>query len=314
MTNHLPLTDRSHARASTAFTLVELLVVITIIGVLVGLLLPAIQVARESARRTSCANHLKQLGLALQQHVGVHQAFPPGARIHKQAGGLGISWCVIVLPYLEQSELFERIAPTKEGGAKNIRAGYTLLVDEFVCPSEDPQNDTPDTFKYANYSAVSGAGRNGEIHSPGTPICGGYYSDGVLYPDSNTTTADITDGTTHTLALGERSYVGFKEWTNGTEHFLGGICVGSAKNIKYPVNASPYTLEAGFYIADPNAPAGYPKKMLLNDLYFGSKHPGGAQFAFADGSVHLLSDHIDFTIYQDLATRHGGEPARGYDE
>lgn len=307
MCNGPQLRTHSQVNAATGFTLVELLVVITIISVLVGLLLPAIQAARESARRTRCVNNLKQLGLALQQYAGVQRTFPPGARIHKQSDGLGISWCVMILPYIEQAELFDQISPTSDGGAKNIKAGYTKLIDEFVCPSEDPQSRSADTFKYANYTSVAGAGRNGEMKSPGTIACGAYYSDGVLYPGSNTTPADISDGTSNTLALGERSYIGFREWTNGAEQFLGEICSGSSKNVRYPLNADSYTLADGFYKFDPDAPAGYPHEILLNDLYFGSKHPGGAQFAFADGSVHMLRERIDFTVYQDLATRNGGE-------
>lgn len=286
------------------FTLIELLVVISIIGVLVGLLLPAVQAARESARQMHCANNLKQHGLGLQQYCAQHKEFPAGARLHEKDGELGISWCVLVLPYLELSHMYSEINPLPDGGAEYWGPAQQI-VDVYVCPSAEPQSNSATTLKIANYSAVAGAGRNGEVRVLEKNLCGDVFEDGILYPGSNTSISEIGDGTSNTLAIGERTYV-FREWMLGCSRAGGHppkrICSGSAHNILYPINAKRY------YKFDPEAPLGATKDILLNDLYFGSEHPGGAQFCFADSSVHMLREDIDFTFYQDLATRDGGEP------
>ena len=117
----------------------------------------------------------------------------------------------------------------------------------------------------------------------------------------------IKDGTSHTLAIGERTYM-LDGWIHGarwTGTPYTGMCEYSSNNITYPINASHQ--EFGYFINDPNPAATGPNWMMENDLYFGSQHPGCANFCFADGSVHSLSEAIDFTVYQDLATISGGE-------
>ena len=118
----------------------------------------------------------------------------------------------------------------------------------------------------------------------------------------------IGDGTSNTLAVGERTYL-FSDWMTGATYLDDPptrIANGGSKNIRYPINADAATF--GYYVGDFAAPAGAPRTSLLNDLWFGSQHAGGAYFAMADGSVQFLRSEIDFTIYQDLATRNGGEP------
>lgn len=291
----------------TGFTLVELLVVITIIGVLIGLLLPAVQSARESARRTHCTNNLKQQGLSLQQYVSSQMHFPPGARIHEEDEELGVSWCVLVLPYLEETGLYNEIQPLPNGGAQHW--DVTLPIpDVFICPSAEQQEHSALSFQFSNYSTVAGAGRNGEVMAPDTSSCGSVYTDGILYPGSATQISAIDDGTSNTLAIGERIYfiddwlLGCVKWGGETPNL---ICSASAHNIRFPINANVY------YKFHNSAPPGARKDALFNELQFGSEHPGGAQFLFADGSVHFLSENIDFTLYQDLATRNGSESVQG---
>jgi prepilin-type processing-associated H-X9-DG protein len=285
-------------------TLVELLVVITIIGVLVALLIPAIQAAREASRRSSCANNLHQLGVAIQVYHGTHKSFPSGAHLHKRVSELGISWRVMILPQLDENVLYERMNPTPEGGASN-EAGRGLTLDVFVCPSDPP---TPMTFVESNYSGVAGPGREGRRRVfPTDMVCGDICTDGALFPGSQTRIGEIEDGTSHTLAIGERNYT-FRDWIMGAT-WLGKptilqICTGATSNIRYPVNTY------GFYVKDSEAPVPNPKPMLLNDLYFGSFHPGGAQFSLADGSVQMLSDGMDFTVFEDLSTIAGHETSR----
>jgi prepilin-type N-terminal cleavage/methylation domain-containing protein/prepilin-type processing-associated H-X9-DG protein len=290
-----------------AFTLVELLVVISIIGVLMALLLPAIQAAREAARRTQCINKLKQIGLALQNHHDAKKHFPSGANINNDpidSSRAGISWNVMVLPYLELGSLYSEIKPLPNGAASST-AHESTLVDAYICPTADEQTSHE---KGANYSSVAGAGRNDDGKMGFTsPNCGDVFTDGVFYADSRTPIARITDGTSNTLAIGERTYF-WRIWLFGTSkrgNPINEICSGSAHNILYPINADQY--QFGFYKFDNRAPPGAPKTMLLNDLQFGSDHPGGANFSFADGSVHMLSETIDMTVYKDMSTKDGGE-------
>ncbi len=296
-------------RRSLAFTLVELLVVIAIIGILLGVLLPAVQAAREAARRSRCTNNLKQLGIAIQSYHGQYGRFPPGARLHATEREIGVSWRVLVLPYLEEAALYAKTNPKPDGGASDW-AGRRVALDVLICPSIARPSDHPLQYKDSHYSGVSGAARNNQRIDLEDVGCGDIFTNGVFFPESRTTIAKIQDGTSHTLAIGERKYV-FQDWMpgstwSGTPYTR--ICTGSSNNIRYPINAD--HSQFGYYIADPEAPAGPLKKLTLNDLFFGSNHPGGAQFCFADGSVRMLSDSIDFTAFEDLSTIAGAEVNR----
>lgn len=292
------------------FTLVELLVVITIIGVLMALLLPAIQAAREAARRSQCTNNLKQIGLAMQNHHAAKRTFPSGSNLHTINFRDGISWNVMTLPYIELGSLYDQIQPQPNGGALNYNPRL-IQIDTFVCPTAPPVENSDQAEKTSNYTAVSGAGRNGERMDLATQEdCGDVFTDGIFYPNSRTPISRIADGTSNTLAVGERLYI-YRNWMQGAAKFgnpPSEICMGSSVNIVYPINADPY--QFGFYKFYFEAPAGAPMEMVLNDLQFGSDHTGGANFNYADGSVHFIGDDIDFTVYQDLSTKDGGEVSR----
>lgn len=297
---------RLRLRNCLGFTLVELLVVIAIIGVLIAILLPAVQTAREAARRSSCVNNLKQLGLAIQNYHGARKTFPPGAKKNTVSGKPGISWRVLILPQIEENSMFEQIGPRPDGGASNWDAEKVLPV-VFGCPSAEFKNDA---WKESNYWGVCGAIRRPERIDLEDAACGDLSINGVFFPDSKTRIGRITDGTSHTLAIGERDYT-FRSWMTGVS-WVGTpptrVCSEAANNIRYPINA-PHS-QFGYFVADGKAPPSGPFTILGNDLFFGSKHSGGANFCFADGSVHFLSDTIDFTIYEDLATIAGNEPNR----
>jgi hypothetical protein len=160
----------------------------------------------------------------------------------------------------------------------------------------------------SSYDAVSGAGVDGnDVRDLDDQFCGDVYVDGLYYPDSRTRLDDITDGTSHTYALGERQYDLFN-WLDGVIWYTAQdveMCVSSSKNVRYPLNADP--AKFGYSISDRDAPAGAPKTMVRNDLFFGSAHPGGAFLAMADGSVDFVSDDIDFLIYKDMASKAGSE-------
>ena len=292
------------------FTLIELLVVVTIIGTLIGLLIPAVQSARESARRMSCQNNLKQQATALNSFHAEQQRFPEGAKMHKLDTEESISWQVMILPHMELGVLYEQMAPDILGGAKDMMRSY--VVPSFFCPSAEPPTTDPARQNPAHYLGIAGAGTTRWEWDLEQKVCGNLYTDGVLHLASRTKFADIEDGSSNTLFVGERSYLNAAEkWSMGGVwyDFSGDekpnvFCVGSVKNIEWPINTS----ESGraFGVRDFEVPKDL-RKILTNDLAFGSRHPGGANFAFADGSVHFIEESIELSVLRSLATRNGGE-------
>ena len=297
---------------AAGFTLIELLVVITIIGILLGILLPAVQAAREAARRSSCTNNLKQLGLAIQMYHDANGRFPPGANLHALEDKESIGWRVLVLPYLEEGNLYDQIQPTPDGGSFDQRPRQDF-VNVLICPSAERQDDNPALPKVSNYAGVAGPGRdNRRIDVINDFFCGDVSTDGIFFVRSRTKIAWIEDGTSHTLAIGERTYHFSEDWMFGARRFGdlptettadGEIYMGAAKNVTYEINARRY------YIGDSNAPpdANPDDLIKFNDLFFGSNHPSLAQFCLADGSVRPLYETIDFTVFGDLSTIAGGE-------
>lgn len=298
-------------RQRTAFTLVELLVVITIIAILIGLLLPAVQAAREASRRSQCQNNLKQIGLAFQSYHSARGHFPPGLMLHAQQVRPSASWRALLLPMLEQTPIFEEIGVIEDrndrnyGGVTSRRPG-TYEMPIYLCPSaERPAGQ----FKESHYAGVAGAVGSPDSWDLEDRICGDVQSNGVLFPGSRVRIAQITDGTSNTLMVGERTYI-FRDWLVGgdwrgsTGNFTQ-LCMGSAKNIVYPINADHD--EFGYSPQDPNAPSDASRSMMLNDLEFASYHPSGANFLYVDGSVQWLSDETTLPILYALASREGGE-------
>jgi prepilin-type N-terminal cleavage/methylation domain-containing protein len=313
----------------SAFTLVELLVVIAIIAVLVGLLLPAVQSAREAARRMSCANHLKQLLVATHLYESRHKVLPPGSRLNDLQEWAGVSWRGIVLDGIEETALQDFIGLQDDGGCAN--SFPTHVPDVFICPSspERPINNGPfdpatlTDFQldglnhgWSSYAGVNGSGATPEgIWDLINTFNGDLYIDGVLYPGSKVKFSQVTDGTSQTFALGERVY-GVTRWDQlligavwdgppGPTRRISEVRSCATKNIRYPINADPN--QFGYDPRDTAAPPGANKSLKFNDYYFGSHHPGGAHFAMTDASVHFLRDDIDINLYRALGSRNGGE-------
>jgi type II secretory pathway pseudopilin PulG len=282
------------------------LIVIAIVAILLGMLLPAVQAAREASRKTACRNHLRQLATATLSYESQQRMLPPGALVAPQEAQQGVSWRTLILPHMEEVALFEQIAVQSNGLPLNRAAGR-YVSGVFQCPSSAMVSQ-PTEIPPASYDAVAGAGIDAkDVRDLDDQFCGDVYIDGLYYPDSRTRLGDITDGTSHTYAMGERKYDLFN-WLDGVIWYTAQnveMCVNASKNVRYPLNADP--AKFGYSISDRDAPAGAPKTMVRNDLFFGSAHPGGAFLAMADGSVDFVSDDIDFLVYKDMASKAGSE-------
>jgi prepilin-type N-terminal cleavage/methylation domain-containing protein len=301
-------------RRRLGFTLVELLVVIAIIGILIALLLPAVQAARESARRMSCQNNLKQLSLAILSYHDVYKSFPPSGRILTQASGaISLGMHFDVLPFIEEGNVKDA-AGKATNMAQLDAAGAALRaaqVTVFFCPtvSREDYNYTAGDWGVSTYYGLTGAGRPGFVRVLEHGHCGDIYTDGLLFPDSDINMKQVTDGTSHTLMLGERvyelrSFFSGSWWEGGTAQNPTKICTYSARNLRWPIGTPD---ELGYYVKDTFAPAGKPKTILFNDLFLGSNHAGQIQASYGDGHVSAVSKDIDFTLLKNLATRNGGE-------
>lgn len=265
---------KQFSRSHRGFTLVELLVVIAILGVLVGLLLPAVQAARESARRMQCQNNLKQIGIGLLRYHDQHSAFPVGCVEWQPWGNTTnrqLAWSVYLLPYIEQQSLFDRLDLSKpfDDPLNSDAASTTLSI--YVCPSVD--------LTYANKTSPRGPTHYGgiigeRITGPNNPF------KGVMLYEQAISIPEILDGTTFTLIVAEDSGFSDGEWINGRNVF----------DQAYAINT-----------ADENE----------NDIR--SEHPGGANGLACGSSVHFLSEQMDLKVLAALCTRAGDEPIGGWE-
>ena len=296
-----------------AFTLVELLVVIAIIGVLVALLLPAIQSTREAARKTQCANNLKQIGLGMHNYLVSHGAFPPGyisvVLADHDDGGPGWSWAPHIIPFMEEVTLREQInfaEPLKNAASNTVRMTTLPL---FICPSDDgfepivniPSKSSTITICQmagANYVASAGTVR------PTCKLCRDRF-DGVFGRNRAIKPKELLDGLTKTLAVGERS----SRWSRPA---LWGV----VPNSKIIDNQKPDLYAAGpAYVLGTTFAEGFNIESSEDDMAhgtigtfaesYGSNHPGGAFFLFCDAAVRFVYDDADPGIMNALSTRDG---------
>jgi prepilin-type N-terminal cleavage/methylation domain-containing protein/prepilin-type processing-associated H-X9-DG protein len=332
----------SSNRLRRGFTLIELLVVIAIIGILMGLLLPAVQRVRESANRTTCVNNLKQIGLALHTYHDAFLHFPPGYidgntnpdSTPDNDVGPGWGWASFLLPYLEQQNLYNQIDFTQSVTVGRNVALSQQSLKSFQCPTDNLQAPVPvydstfttpiATVAHANYvgcngweECFNGAGGNPPATGSGTDNLVGTYGQsgrGLFWRNSATRIADVTDGVSNTIIASERSSNHSPStWTAAVP---GGRCPAWMATQPF---SDPYTPPPG----PPYDNADFGEALVLShcnathlpcadapiwdpDTFY-SMHPGGANFLFGDGSVHFLSKNIDGKTYQYLATIAGGE-------
>ncbi len=293
---------------SRAFTLVELLVVIAIIGILIALLLPAVQAAREAARRMQCSNNLKQLALGLHVYHEALGTFPPAGFYT----GSTLSWNTAILPYIEQGNVYDELDHAGPYTSEVNRRAALNRVAVFLCPSFATDRsvlhskfggtadriDGQDTYTI-HYQGILGPVGTNPATGKDYPLLevgqhGGFATGGTMLHDRGVTIAEIRDGTSNTYLLGELSWDGsgvYRSWARGTNVNEGHRPCASAKNVKYALGLFGYEVFS----------------FLFNDASFGSMHPGGAHFAYADGSVHFVSESMDMGVYKAMASRAGGE-------
>jgi prepilin-type N-terminal cleavage/methylation domain-containing protein len=301
---------RSHGsadgRSRVGFTLIELLVVIAIIGVLVGLLLPAVQKIREAAARMSCQNNLHQIGVALHNYHGTYGYFPSGYLCQPQSNpnytAPGWGWGALLLPNLEQDNLYRQInlsVPVEDPSHLAVR---TTIVKMFVCPSDrftgifTIYSDTNVPLAAAatnSYSACHGSGPDIEEELDDF--------NGMFSRNSRVRVTDITDGSSNTIAIGERgAFFTQSPWAGAVNFGTTRITPGAPTSNSSAVDEAPTQVlshVAVHTINDANADS--------EDFF--SPHTGVCLFLFGDGSVRPLHQGVQLSVLQALATRDGGE-------
>jgi prepilin-type N-terminal cleavage/methylation domain-containing protein/prepilin-type processing-associated H-X9-DG protein len=306
---------------SAGFTLVELLVVIAIIGILVALLLPAVQAAREAARRAQCTNNLKQIVLAIANYESTSKTYPPGRMgcdcwtgnvcgNRPDSTRPGTSGFVMILPQMELQGLYDSfndfqlgaVYPATGCGGTADTAGWNtgiaqyLLVrpKAYVCPSDtsEPNRGSAATGSYAL------------VHGSRGPTNGidqmlvKHYNTGVFNYRTVYRTSDVTDGLSNTMFAGEvieaHTADSSNRWLVGSRH------TDSLRSTDNPLNTPPST--------------GVVVTLYGNRVNgaFASRHPNGAMFAFGDGHVNFFSENIDLTVYRALSTRAEGEAVEAH--
>ncbi|MBA2113254.1 DUF1559 domain-containing protein [Bremerella alba] len=310
----------------SGFTLVELLVVIAIIGVLVALLLPAVQQAREAARRIQCSNNLKQIGLALHNYHDTYRAFPAGYRIDHNNGETSptYGWTVALLPFIEQDNLYEALSPHQprplaevyvSGASTTDRQLLQTRIDGYRCPS-DVTADLNNLCKFgntahfevatSNYVAIAGDGSNPTVDFSVTPAKA-RDSLGMFWGDSFLSFRDMVDGSSNVVVVSERD--GGKASGNGT--FKAAAWLGNGRqnyNSDYAaarcLARSSFGINRDFYAISSSGNQGKGVSSL---------HPGGVQVVMGDGSVNFMAETVNIsTVFNPLCRRADGAVVGDY--
>lgn len=276
------------------FTLIELLVVIAIIAILIALLLPAVQQAREAARRSECKNNLKQIGLAMHNYHDTYRVLPPGFNVdlvvaNTATGNGGLGWSGSILPGLDQSNVYNMIDFNADWGTGDNEKACATYLSVYRCPSDitvkHRNHDGIDARVPTSYLACFSGTRGSDSEANVTD------ADGTFFLNSSIGIRDITDGTSNTIAAGEcvNDFDAFKD-----HFYIGSTSIGGW-------DGAPR--EYSEYVASTGVPMN-----TTNEVCFGSLHTGGAQFLFLDGSVRFLSENMSQTVYSYLGSRADGNP------
>ena len=328
-----------------AFTLVELLVVIAIIGVLVALLLPAVQAAREAARRMSCSNNLKQVGIALHNHHDTLNRFPPGCASDVApfgtGGSWGSSWMVFLLPFMEQRPLYDQLQFTGASGfthTNNIPLYNNVVIKAYKCPSGIINPEFVDRnvggavqkVMRSHYVGIAGAvdGTVDTVMWPtnatwtdGTKInSGANHSSaaGALFQNSQTTFASMTDGSSNVMVVGEQSTM-MKDTSNTFQPTwnaggIYGFCMGygnattTSDNRHFNCTTIRYKINYKTNVSGGTCTSTGICNDSSNNSPLISNHPSGVMILLGDGSVRLLSDNTAMPVLGRLSVRDDGQP------
>ncbi len=288
-----------HPPRRTAFTLIELLVVIAIIAILIALLVPAVQKVRGAAARTQCANNLKQTGLALHNYHNANKHFPAG--YYSSGKFTYTGWQLQLLPYLDQVHLWDlsnTYLQANQGGTDSTAfPAVDFKMAVFICPVNTRPKEmvwSGVTYEITSYMGITGTSSNNPISA-----------DGVLYSGAQVKLTGITDGSSNTVAVGERPctgdlYYGWGFAPYGTGAGDGDTVLGS-QDTALAATMGDVPTNVGF--RPPTAPGGTAE---IDGAHFWSFHPGGAHFLFCDGTVRFLAYSANSVLHQ-LCTRAGGE-------
>lgn len=335
--------NRTH-RLRGGFTLVELLVVIAIIGILVALLLPAVQAAREAARRMQCSNNLKQIGLSLHNFHDTYKRFPPGSANNRQPLGSltgghrwGASWMVYILPYIEQQNVFDKAYTPMDEQYNSTLIRQTIgdlagrpTFNAYRCPSSALArthcvSTTSPGSMIADYVGIAGTINNfggiGSSAHTNTPY-GPAGRNGMLGYNTKNRFADMSDGSSSTMMVGECGAWLFENATTkrdyrpSSQHGFAMGCAGNNNNSEIPPNNGNgriFNTTTLRYLINP-APTGVHNNSCGdgvcqnagNNTPLRSEHPGGVQTAFGDGSVQFLSQTTTVQVLARYAARNDG--------
>jgi prepilin-type N-terminal cleavage/methylation domain-containing protein/prepilin-type processing-associated H-X9-DG protein len=273
----------------SAFTLIELLVVIAIIAILIGLLLPAVQKVREAAARTKCQNNLKQIGLALHSFHDTQNGFPTGWKTTGNTSNGNWGWSVFLLPYIEQQNLYNQLSPdtrTLQAVFQNQLALLQTPLSIYMCPSDTvaPLNDNRPFTQMVTGQSI-------KIAISNYPGNGGNDGDtGLFQANKKIRFGDITDGTSNTLAVGERRSKGQKP----TEFPFAALWAGFSEAPGETSTATSQGCVRGYtYYRTPDGESG--TGLIDPGLAFSSNHTNGANFVLCDGSVRYITSSINWT-------------------
>lgn len=275
------------------FTLIELLVVIAIIAILIALLLPAVQQAREAARRSQCKNNLKQMGLAFHNYHETFRVLPPGFVVdlvvaNTSTGNSGLGWSGCILPAIDQTNVYNTLDFNADWGTGINEDACATFLNIYRCPSdttvEHRNHDGIDarvpTSYLACFSGTAGSDSEANVTD----------ADGTFFLNSSIKMRDISDGTSNTIAAGEcvNDFAAFKD-----HFYIGSTSIGGWDGL---------SREYSEYLGSTDVP------MNTNtEVAFGSKHEGGAHFLLHDGSVRFLSENMSQQTYSYLGSREDGE-------